>query len=318
MPVLYIATSKNLAGWAADVGLTKHVYKLGVAEGSADDAIRALNDEGFAGESDWRLLKQQEVDGLASERRRTTGKEEKMVDPAYYPEDPRRGRHFQGQAGNVANHLLVSVRSPGTSKDRQGEDRRHRRHLVQNAQQHRGQPIAGSESHITPKALLHQISTASRCGAMTATTFCIRGRISILLAEGSLVIAEAGAYIYDSTGKRSPLDRRPVVRQHHYGNEEMGRLPTKRADSLSSRHSSIPPIRRRRIWPPSSPSSRPVISTTSATPAPARTPTTRLSGSRTIIISRATRPAIEEAHHCPPRRLSRQHLSRHVPDREEG
>lgn len=40
MAVVYIATSKNLAGWAADVGLTKHVYKLGVAEGSADDANR--------------------------------------------------------------------------------------------------------------------------------------------------------------------------------------------------------------------------------------------------------------------------------------
>jgi len=35
MMVLYIATSKNLAGWAADVGLTKHVYKLGVAEGAS-------------------------------------------------------------------------------------------------------------------------------------------------------------------------------------------------------------------------------------------------------------------------------------------
>ncbi len=38
MMVLYIATSKNLAGWAAAVGVTKHVYKLGVTEGSADDA----------------------------------------------------------------------------------------------------------------------------------------------------------------------------------------------------------------------------------------------------------------------------------------
>ena len=64
MTVLYVATSKNLAGWAADVGLTNQVYKVGVAEGSADDAIKALNDDGFAGESDWRLLKQQEVDGL--------------------------------------------------------------------------------------------------------------------------------------------------------------------------------------------------------------------------------------------------------------
>jgi hypothetical protein len=108
MTVLYIATSKDLAGWAADVGLTKHVYKLGTAEGSADDAIKALNDEGFAGASDWRLLKQQEVDGLeeadAVER---LAKKEKMVDPNYYPKIRGAVGIFKVKIANVANHLLV-------------------------------------------------------------------------------------------------------------------------------------------------------------------------------------------------------------------
>ena len=108
MTVLYIATSKDLAGWAADVGLTKHVYKLGTAEGSADDAIKALNDEGFAGASDWRLLKQQEVDDLeeadAVER---LAKKEKMVDPNYYPKIRGAVGIFKVKIGNVANHLLV-------------------------------------------------------------------------------------------------------------------------------------------------------------------------------------------------------------------
>ncbi len=106
--ILYIATSKNLAGWAADVGLTKHVYKLGVAEGSADDAVKALNDGGFASESDWRLLKQQEVDGLeeaaAIER---MAKKEKMIDPNYYPKIRGAVGIFKIKIGNVANHLLV-------------------------------------------------------------------------------------------------------------------------------------------------------------------------------------------------------------------
>jgi len=108
MTIIYIATSKNLAGWAADVGLTKHVYKLGVAEGSADDAVKALNDGGFAGESDWRLLKQQEVDGLeeaaAIER---MAKKEKMIDPDYYPKIRGAVGIFKVKIGNVANHLLV-------------------------------------------------------------------------------------------------------------------------------------------------------------------------------------------------------------------
>ena len=108
MAVLYIATSKNLAGWAADVGLTKHVYKLGVAEGSAADAIKALNDDACAGESDWRLLKQQDVDGLAEagavERVAT---KEKMIDPNYYPKIRGAIGIFKVKIGNVANHLLV-------------------------------------------------------------------------------------------------------------------------------------------------------------------------------------------------------------------
>jgi hypothetical protein len=108
MTVLYVATSKNLAGWAADVGLTKQVYKVGVAEGSTDDAIKALNDDGFAGESDWRLLKQQEVDGLeeaaAIDR---LAKREKMVDPNYYPKIRGAVGIFKIKIGNVANHLLV-------------------------------------------------------------------------------------------------------------------------------------------------------------------------------------------------------------------
>ena len=105
---LYIAISKNLADWAADAGLTKHVYTLGVAESSADDAIKALNDGGFTGESDWRLLKQQDVDDAgktgAVER---LAKKEKMADPNYYPKIRGAVGILKVKIGNVANHLLV-------------------------------------------------------------------------------------------------------------------------------------------------------------------------------------------------------------------
>jgi len=108
MTVLFVASSKNLASWAADVGLTKHVYKFGVAEIAAEDAVTALNDESYAGESDWRLLKQQEVEALdeadAIER---LAKREKMVDPNYYPKIRGATGIFKVRIGNVANHLLV-------------------------------------------------------------------------------------------------------------------------------------------------------------------------------------------------------------------
>jgi hypothetical protein len=108
MTVVYVATSKIFSGWAADVGLGKHVYKVGVAEGSAEDALNSLNDENCAGANDWRLLKSQEVDGLgeaaAVER---LARKEKMVDPNYYPRLRGATGVFRVKVANVANHLLV-------------------------------------------------------------------------------------------------------------------------------------------------------------------------------------------------------------------
>jgi hypothetical protein len=108
MTILYVATSKIFSAWAADVGLGKHVYKVGVAEGSTDDALKALNDESCADANDWRLLKTQEVDGLDEagivER---LAKKEKVVDPNYYPRLRGAIGIFRVKVANVANHLLV-------------------------------------------------------------------------------------------------------------------------------------------------------------------------------------------------------------------
>jgi hypothetical protein len=108
MTVLYVAMSKIFSGWAADVGLGKHVYKVGIAEGSAEDAVKSLNDESCAGADDWRLLKSQEVDGL--EEAAAVGRlarKEKLVDPNYYPRLRGATGVFRVKVANVANHLLV-------------------------------------------------------------------------------------------------------------------------------------------------------------------------------------------------------------------
>ena len=81
---------------------------MGVAEGSADEAIEALNDESFAGESDWRLLKQQDAGELQeADALDRLAKKEKAVDPNYYPKIRGAVGIFKVKIGNVANHLLV-------------------------------------------------------------------------------------------------------------------------------------------------------------------------------------------------------------------
>lgn len=86
MPTIYVARSSTLEEWAEDVGLTKHVFKVGVTEDDPAVACEALNAEGHAGAKDWVLLKIVEVEGaeeadvLARLARRET-----LVDPKYYP-----------------------------------------------------------------------------------------------------------------------------------------------------------------------------------------------------------------------------------------
>ena len=63
MTVVYAAYSKTLAQWGAEVGLTKHIYKLGVADGPASAVADALNASRHAGADDWKLLAKREVDG---------------------------------------------------------------------------------------------------------------------------------------------------------------------------------------------------------------------------------------------------------------
>ena len=59
MAIIYVAKSQSLAKWGADVGFTKHLYKVGVAEDTAEAALKALNKGRYAGEADWRLVTKQ-------------------------------------------------------------------------------------------------------------------------------------------------------------------------------------------------------------------------------------------------------------------
>jgi hypothetical protein len=86
MPFVYVARSKGLEKWGADHGLTKHVYKVGVAPGSAEAEIERLNCEAVAGQSDWKLVQKKEIEAADEEAViARLAQKQRAVDPAYYP-----------------------------------------------------------------------------------------------------------------------------------------------------------------------------------------------------------------------------------------
>jgi hypothetical protein len=112
MPVLYVARSAKLARWASDVGLGKHVYKLGISE----DDPKSLAAAGWAGEADWKIVRRDEVEGLVEEEAlERLGKKERMIDPNIYPKLKGAFGVYRVSAQHVENHILVSRALAGSS-----------------------------------------------------------------------------------------------------------------------------------------------------------------------------------------------------------
>lgn len=108
MSSIYVATSKGLAAWGSDVGLTKYIYKIGVSEGPVDTAIRALNEAGYAGQDDWKLARK--LDGVEADEAEVQSRvsaREKPVDPNYYPRIKNTTGIFKVKVANVESQLLV-------------------------------------------------------------------------------------------------------------------------------------------------------------------------------------------------------------------
>src|SRR5438045_6282728 len=83
MPILYVARSAKLGHWSSDVGLGKHIYKLGVTD--AEDP-KALAARGWAGETDWKIVGQEPIEDLTEEDAiERLSRKERMVDPNIYP-----------------------------------------------------------------------------------------------------------------------------------------------------------------------------------------------------------------------------------------
>lgn len=108
MTTIYVAASKGLAEWGAAVGLTKFVFKVGLAEGDAKAAVEALNAARHAGHEDWKLLKHADAGATdeATALARLTQRE-RPVDPAHYPQIKGAPGIFKVKPANVERQMTV-------------------------------------------------------------------------------------------------------------------------------------------------------------------------------------------------------------------
>jgi hypothetical protein len=115
MPVLYVARSAKLARWAFDVGFGKHIYKLGVSE----DDPKALAAAGWAGESDWKIVRRDDVEGISeAEAIERLVRKERLIDPNLYPKLKGAQGVFRVSPEHVENHIIVSRALAGDSDRR--------------------------------------------------------------------------------------------------------------------------------------------------------------------------------------------------------
>jgi hypothetical protein len=112
MGILYVARSAKLGRWASDVGLGKNVYKVGVAHGDP----KSLAATGWAGESDWAIVRKREIEGLSEEEALDRlGRKEKMIDPNLYPKLKGAAGVFRLNPVSVENHIVVTRALAGES-----------------------------------------------------------------------------------------------------------------------------------------------------------------------------------------------------------
>ena len=113
MASLYVARSVKTGKWASDVGLGKHIYKVGVA----DDDPKALAAAGWAGETDWSIVKSEPIEDMDEDTAidRLAAKE-RMVDPNLYPKLKGTRGVFRLNEVKVENHFVVARALSGESE----------------------------------------------------------------------------------------------------------------------------------------------------------------------------------------------------------
>ncbi len=112
MGVIYVARSVKFGKWASDVGLSKHVYKVGFTEEDPKPIVQ----QGWGGETDWAIVRKREAEGVSEEEViQRLQRKEKMVDPTYYPRLRGATGIFKVLPEHVENHIIVARTMEGAS-----------------------------------------------------------------------------------------------------------------------------------------------------------------------------------------------------------
>jgi hypothetical protein len=112
MGTLYVARSAKLCRWASDVGLGKHVFKVGVASGDPKPLAAA----GWAGETDWTIIRQQTVEDLSEEDALARlARKERLIEPRLYPKLKGASGIFRLAPTRVESHIIVTRALAGQS-----------------------------------------------------------------------------------------------------------------------------------------------------------------------------------------------------------
>jgi hypothetical protein len=112
MPAVYIATSAAQQEWGSDVGISQHLYKVGVAEGggeaAANEAVEGLNAAKHAGQSDWQLVGTMDLP-IDSEEALIAKLAERqtLINPNYYPKLKGARGIFKVNVKNVEANILM-------------------------------------------------------------------------------------------------------------------------------------------------------------------------------------------------------------------
>ena len=118
MGVIYVARSVALSKWGSDVGLSKHIYKIGYTE----EPVKKIIEEGWAGERDWVLVAKQDVgqsdlgDMSEDELIARVARKQKPVDPNFYPRLKGERGIFKVLPANVENHILMTRALAGAAE----------------------------------------------------------------------------------------------------------------------------------------------------------------------------------------------------------